>query len=116
MRHYINIPLNGFFIVSSHKILFCMFLQSFEFRQPSLSAKTQMTKFPSAKFQKNNYPSYILRNFTSANIIKCSIKAILYREFKDYRANSIAQDETAHQHLCCFQIQLYSSLARKVLK
>ena len=41
-----------------------------------------------------------------------------YLEFKDWRANSADLDEVAHyeppnQDICCFQIQLFSSLVKK---
>ena len=48
------------------------------------------------------------------------VQAIAYREFKDYRANSVDPDEVAHYEpphpdLCWLQIQLFSSLVFKEL-
>ena len=70
----------------------------------SLTSKKQMTKLPSANFQK-----------------KCQVQAISYWELKDSRANSVDLDEVAHyepphQNLRCLQIQLFSSLVLKELK
>ena len=67
----------------------------------SLTTKKQTTKFSSANFQKLLNPSYII-----------------LRTQRLERANSanlseVAYHEPPHQDLCCFQIQLFSSLVSK---